>query len=98
MATFFPAFFSNSAILRVVWLFPEPVLTAHTAITGFLLSRAVSSGPKRVKDALQERQRLALCITSRCETSLYAKTTSFTWNFFINSASLDSGKIGMPLG
>jgi len=36
---------------RLVWLFPAPVRTAHTEITGFALSSIVVRGPRRTKSA-----------------------------------------------
>ena len=36
-ATLSPIFLRMSATRRVVWLLPEPVRTAHTATTGFVL-------------------------------------------------------------
>ncbi len=48
---------------------PDPVRTAHTAITGRLDSSIVCRGPRSMKLAPAARLRLARCITYSCETS-----------------------------
>jgi hypothetical protein len=47
--TFNPLAINNSIILLEVWLFPQPVLTAPTAINGLVLFTMVSLGPNRIK-------------------------------------------------
>jgi hypothetical protein len=67
---FFPIPFSTSHTLRVVWLFPDPVRTAVTAITGTLLFSWVALGPITMKSGPIEATQEALCITYSWETSL----------------------------
>ena len=53
-ATFRPCSLSMAAMRRVVWLLPDPVLTAHTEITGFVLLSIVSAAPRILKLAPAE--------------------------------------------
>ena len=57
---------------------PHPVRTAQTATTGFVDSIIVARGPSSRKSAPAARTVDALCITSSCERSEYASTTSST--------------------
>ena len=63
LTTFLPASRSSTWILRVVWLLPAPVRTAHTAITGFVLLTIVWSGPSRRKSAPSAFTSAERCIT-----------------------------------
>ena len=48
-ATWRPLVLRIWATLREVWLLPQPVRTAQTETTGFVLLTIVSSGPRRTK-------------------------------------------------
>ena len=48
---------------RLVWLLPQPVRTAVTAITGLTLFSIVDLGPSRVKSAPAASAIDALCMT-----------------------------------
>ena len=69
-ATLFPRALRIMASFLVVWDFPQPVLTAVTAITGLLDFSVVFPVPIRTKSGPREFTRLALCITSVWERSL----------------------------
>ena len=93
-----PAASSSSPIRRLVWLLPQPVRTAVTATTGFVASSIVERGPRSRKSAPAASAIDALCITSSCARSEYARTTSSTASEPISSASRSSGTIGIPSG
>ena len=54
---------------RLVWLLPQPVRTAQTATTGFVLSSIVELGPSSRKSAPAAITTEALCITVACDRS-----------------------------
>jgi len=91
-------FLSSCATFREVWLFPDPVRTAHTETTGTLDLSMVVVGPISLKSAPLARTCEALCMTYSWDTSLYANTTSCTSCFLMSSGRSSSGCIGMPLG
>ena len=55
--------------LRLVWLLPQPVRTAETATTGFVLSQHRRLRAEQRKSAPAASTVDALCITSSCERS-----------------------------
>ena len=65
-----PLDFRILATLLEVGLFPAPVLTAPTEITGFEDLSMVLFGPRSMKSAPAARAMEALCITYSWETSL----------------------------
>ena len=62
---FFPSPVRISQIFRVVWDLPQPVLTAHTAITGLAARSMVWAAPGSMKSAPAAMTWEALCISSR---------------------------------
>ena len=62
-ATLRPASSRMRPTLRLVWLLPQPVRTAQTATTGFVLSSIVAFGPSSVKSAPAASTIDALCMT-----------------------------------
>ena len=64
-ATFLPRALRYSQTLRVVWLLPQPVRTAQTAMTGFLEGSMVCFQPMSRKSAPAALTMEALCMTSR---------------------------------
>jgi len=58
-----------SATRRVVWDFPQPVRTAHTATTGFSEATWVEVGPNSQKSAPAAPATAARSITCWWETS-----------------------------
>ena len=58
-----------AAALRVVWLLPQPVRTAHTDTTGRLDTSIVSRVPSSRKSAPAATARDARCMTCSWETS-----------------------------
>src|SRR4030043_2102076 len=77
-------FLRGETILGVVWLFPAPVRTAQTAITGLEDFSWGDFGPRSMKSAPHARESEALCITYSWETSEYANTTRSMLDFFIS--------------
>jgi len=69
LTTFLPASRSMVWILRVVWLLPAPVRTAHTAMTGLVLLTMTLSGPISMKSAPREFTRAERCMTYSYGTS-----------------------------
>ena len=61
---------------REVWLLPQPVRTARTAITGLLLAAWVASVPSSVKCGPRDWTHATLAMTVSLERSEYASTTS----------------------
>jgi hypothetical protein len=58
-----------SVTRRAVWLLPQPVRTAPTAMTGRVLSIMVWAAPSSENSAPAAFTRQAWCMTFSCETS-----------------------------
>jgi hypothetical protein len=89
---------SNRDSQRAVCDLPHPVRTAQTAITGTPASSIVRLGPNNMKSAPAAKVTEALCMTSACSTSLYAKTTWSTFFSRHSAVSSASSTMGMPSG
>ena len=97
-ATRLPIDLRIEVIARDVWLLPQPVRTAQTAMTGLVDSSIVLRCPMMRKSAPAVLTMAALCMTFSYDRSEYAIATWSTSCFWISSVSFSSGSIGMPLG